>query len=387
MKEFYNKIKKYILENKDEMIELWKNIVNIDSGSENIIGVKKVSSILKNKMESFGIDAKEIITNNSSPLLIGEWNTKNNKDIIIFIGHMDTVFVEGTAEKNPFRIDDMEKVFGPGVYDMKGGLVIALYVIKALQKFSINNYGIKIIFTADEENLHMHSNQKELIIKEAKIGKYALNFESGSLEEKLILERKGGGTLELMVKGTPAHSGVAPEKGRSAILEMAHKIIEIESKNNIIEGKLINCGKIIGGTGENVIPEDCKINIGIRFSSIKTRDEILNDLSYIVNKSYIEGTKTNLKIKTIMDCMEKNKENLLFFEKIKKIAKDCGYGNLELGSTSGVSDSGITSSIGIPTICSCGVKGSNAHTNNEFALLDSLFERTALFATVISKLK
>jgi len=300
---------------------------------------------------------------------------------------MDTVFKEGAVKENPFRIDEEGNAHGPGVLDMKAGLVIAIFAVKALINCGWKERPIKFIYASDEENLHMFSNAKQLIAQEAKGALAAFNFETGYEDDRFVVGRNGGGPASITVHGVAAHSGNAPEKGRSAILEAAHKIVEIESQNDIARGRLINCGAITGGIGENTIPDICTIRIGVRFSTQEIGDEIAEILKNVTEHSTVEGTWAELDMSKIMNCMDTTDGVKALFSHIQKTAKECGYGDIGSFRVGGLSDSGITVSNGIPTVCGMGVKGEGNHTPTEYAIVESLFQRCMLAACAAYTLK
>lgn len=383
MKNTYNKIKEYIEEHRQEMTSLWERLVNIDSGTANADGVRKVCSLLQSEMAAIGMQTKVIESGLAGPVLVGEWNKSSESEPIVLIGHMDTVFGDGTAKTSPFRIDTQGNAHGPGVLDMKAGLVIALYAVKALQTVGFDRHPVKCVFAGDEENLHMLSNAKDILLKEMEGAAAAFNFETGYLDDGLVVGRKGGGIVEMTVHGISSHSGIAPEKGRSAILEMAYKVIKLEGENDLERGKLINCGEIKGGIGSNTIPDKCKVTMSIRFPSVEIRDEILEDIRKAAEDTYIEGTHTQVDIKAVMECMESTDGVLELFEHVRKTARECGYGKVHPFTVGGVSDSGISVTNGIPTVCAMGVRGQGNHTAEEFAVVESLYSRTVLAASAI----
>ncbi len=380
MKNEYNLLKVFIDEHKKDMLELWKTIVNTESGSRQIDGVNKVCSILKKVMEDSGVTTRIVEMKNAGNVLIGEWNFESNEKPLLFIGHMDTVFKEGAATDNPFRIDDDGNAHGPGCLDMKAGLVMGIYVLKALQSIGFNSRPIKFIYVGDEENLHIFSNAAEIIKREAKGALAAFNFETGYLDDRLVVGRKGGGIIELKVHGIASHSGIAPEKGRSAIVEAAHKIIEIESQNDIPSGRLMNAGLVEGGIGENTIPDTCTIKIGIRFPSQKIRDEIFGIINKAAKHTTVADTTAEVNVKMFMDPMENTDGVNALFTHIKRTAEESGYGNIDSFTVGGVSDSGATVCAGVPTVCAMGPRGQGNHTVNEFANVESFYERTYLAA-------
>lgn len=383
MNEAFEKMDCYIEAHRQEMIDLWEELVNIDSGTDNVEGVMEVCNILRKCMTAIDMQTKIIESGPTGPVLVGEWNREANTAPIILIGHMDTVFSEGDAKKNPFHIDEKGYAHGPGVLDMKAGLVIAVYVIKALQAAGYDKHPVKCVFAGDEEKIHVQSNAKEILAEEMKGAVAAFNFETGYLDDGLVVGRKGGGMAILSVHGVAVHSGIAPEKGRSAILEMSHKIVELEGKNDLKRGKLINCGEISGGTNSNTIPGECQVVIAFRFPSVEIRDEIVADMQEIAARTHVEGTKAQISIDAMMECMECTDEVLCLFEHVKKTAQDCGYGDIHAFTVGGVSDSGIAVTNGVPAVCAMGVKGEGNHTGEEFAVVESLLTRTFLAASSI----
>ncbi|MBQ6583260.1 MAG: M20/M25/M40 family metallo-hydrolase [Mogibacterium sp.] len=383
MKEQFRTIHRLVEDNRDEMIRFWEKLVNIDSGSRNLAGLEKMCQAVRERMEEIGFITQVILCGNAGPILVGDLNREIGTTPILFIGHMDTVFSEGEAEKNPFRIDSEGHAHGPGVLDMKAGLVIALYAAKILKAMGYNDHPIRCIFAGDEENLHMFSDAKARMSDAAEGGCAAFNFETGYPDDGLVVGRNGGGIFELTVDGVSVHSGIAPWEGRSAIAEMCNKVLELEKCNDYSRGKMVNCGVIQGGTTSNTVPGHCKLDISIRFPSSDIKNEIVEDLKRIAGMTFIEGTATTLSEKALMESMDTTDGVRELYAHIEKTAADCGYGKVHSFRVGGVSDSGIMVMRGIPTVCALGVKGEFNHTPREYAIVDSLFERTALAASIV----
>ena len=380
MEQIYQQIRRYIDKQRLPMMNLWEELVNTESGTRQIEGVNAVGSILRREMERSGIATRVIGVENAGDMLIGEWNSESDAAPLLMIGHMDTVFKEGAAKENPFRVDEDGMAHGPGVLDMKAGLVIALYAVKALIETGWKKRPIKFIFASDEENLHMFSNAKELFARESRGALAAFNFETGYMDNLFVVGRNGGGPVILQVHGIASHSGIAPEKGRSAVLEAAHKIVEIEAQNDIPRGRLINCGMVTGGIGENTIPDSCTIRIGIRFPNTTVRDEIFDILKKATEHSTVPDTTAELDLSRVMQCMDTTDGVMALFAHLKRTAADCGFGEIESFRVGGLSDSGITVGCGVPTVCGMGVRGEWNHTPNEYAEVESLYQRCILAA-------
>lgn len=373
-------INSYIESQRAEMLKLWEKIVNIESGPQQKAGVSKVIAVLKNEMNQIGLETKVISMEKAGDVLVATWNNGSQEPPFLFIGHTDTVFQPGVTKEFPFSIDTSGLAHGPGVVDMKGGLVIALYTVKALMEIGYNRYPIKFVLAGDEETMHKDSNAAEVLAEEMKGAKAALNFETGYQDDGIVVGRKGGGIVSITVKGIAAHSGIEPEKGRSAILEAANKIIELEKENDIARGKLINCGMVKGGLGENTIPGECTIRIAIRFPSMDIKAEIMAAIERITKTHQVPNTSAEFKVEMGMDCMETTKEVMALFEHFKQAAEDSQYGHIHPFSVGGISDSAISVVAGVPTLCGFGCKGLNNHTLNEYAEIESLFSRAKLAA-------
>ena len=380
MKQYFEQISRYIDGQRASMLALWEELVNTESGSRQIEGVNAVCGILRREMERAGIHTRVLPMPDAGDMLIGEWNTGSPKAPLLLIGHMDTVFQEGAARENPFHVDENGMAHGPGVLDMKAGLVIALYVVKALAAVGWNERPVKFIFAGDEENLHMFSNAKELFAAEAKGALAAFNFETGYMDDRFVVGRAGGGPARIDIRGVAAHSGIAPEKGRSAVLEAAYKIVEIESQNDIARGRLMNCGVVSGDIGENTIPDACSIRIGIRFPNAAVGAEIFDILKKAADRSTVPGTTAELDLSRVMQCMETTDGVMALFEHLKRTAAACGYGDIGCFQVGGLSDSGITVACGVPTVCGMGVRGAGSHTAAEHAEVRSLYSRCVLAA-------
>ena len=387
MEPIFETIRTYIDGQHEAMLKLWEELVNTESGSRNLEGVAAVTDILRREMEATGMRTKVLPVDNAAGVLVGEWNWESDKAPLIFLGHMDTVFPDGTVAKNPFRVDEEGFAHGPGVLDMKPGLVIGLFAIRALAAAGWKERPIKCVFAGDEENLHMFSNAKQVLQQEARGAMAAFNFETGFLDDSFVVGRKGGGPVRLTVHGVSAHSGNAPEKGRSAILEAARKIVELEACNDLEAGRLLNCGKVTGGIGENTIPDQCVVQIGLRFNTTAQKEELITALEQAAATSTVADTWSELDTSRLMECMDTTPGVTALFEHLKQTALDCGYGPITPCRVGGLSDSGLTVSCGVPTVCGMGVKGEGNHTPTERAQVESLYSRCVLAACAAATLK
>lgn len=382
---YLKEISKFVDENREEIISLWKEIVNIESYTNCKESVNKLADRLKCEFEKEGLDCDLIDAGNNGSTLIGTLGSNRNKKPIIFSGHMDTVFEIGTFGENPFKI--MEgKAYGPGVLDMKGGIVISLYVIKALNKIGYKDRPIKIVFSGDEEIGHKDSNGGDIILKEAKGGLCAFNMETGLVDNSLCVGRKGRIGCNINVKGVETHAGNDFEGGRNAIEEMANKILQIQKLTNLEVGTTASVSIIKGGRVSNSIPEDCSIEVDLRFEKVEEMENVKKRIQEICEDTYIEGTSTHVDFISEMMPFETTEDVMKFHKFVNTVSKENGFGEINSKRLGGSSDASYLTIANVPAICSFGVKGEWNHTSREYALVDSMFERVNLISTIVLNL-
>ncbi|MDR3258828.1 MAG: M20 family metallopeptidase [Fusobacteriaceae bacterium] len=376
----------YINSKKQEMITLWEQLVNMESGTMNKENVDKVALFLKNFAESMGAKAKITEFSQAGNALVVEIGEPTNKPHVCFVGHYDTVFPYGTVAKRPFKIEN-GKAYGPGVLDMKAGIVIQLYVAKALMEAGYNLRQIKIILAGDEESGHHNSEMPKVFEKQCQGAIAAINFETGDVSNALVIGRKGTAAYNFFVKGIAVHAGRDPEKGASAILEIAHKIIDIQELNDYKSGITYNVGKIKGGVTRNAVPDEAEIEIDIRVMDETQFDEVENKISKIAAKTYVKGTTTKY-IRTIgIAPMKLIKENERLFELVSRVSEKLGFAKPHSIISGGGSDSAYSTKVGVPTIDQMGVKGEWNHSDREYAVVDTLFERAKLAIACVLELE
>ncbi|MFA9557009.1 M20 family metallopeptidase [Evansella sp. AB-rgal1] len=376
-------MKKYIDQKQKEMLEMLEYLVNIDSGSYNKVGIDKIGTYFCSKYIELGFDIVSIHENEFGNHMVVKHRDAVNPEIII-VAHLDTVFSKGTASKRPFTHDN-NRAYGPGVIDMKGSLVTLYFAISALrfyEDFSLKN--IQIIFNSDEEVGSPSS--RKIIEKYAANKKYALIMEPSRANGKLVTSRRGGGKFTLKVTGIGAHSGIEPEKGASAIEELAHKITKLHQLSDYEKGINVNVGLIKGGTTLNTIAPHAEAQIEIRVNTLKQAEELTNDIKDICTAPDVEGTELELKGGLTRPPMEKSAESIELANVIKKIASNIGLERIDGVATGGGSDAAFTSALGIPTIDGLGPVGGNAHSEDEYLEIKSLTERCLLLAKSIQEL-
>ncbi|WP_068505212.1 M20 family metallopeptidase [Paenibacillus kribbensis] len=370
-------------ENKEaDMLDLIEKLVNIDSGTFYKAGVDQVGNVLASAYQALGFQVAVDRQSERGDHLVIVHPEEQHPDILM-IGHMGTVFPVGTPQSRPFSRDE-SFAYGPGVYDMKASLVMMLFAIKSLIEEGDESFKrIKIILNSDEEHGSIYS--RELIEREAASVKYALIVEPSDMTGRLITGRRGGGKFELLVTGKAAHSGEEPEKGRSAIGELAHKIVQLHALTDPNAGVHVNVGVISGGTTSNTIAAHAKASIDVRMETPEQVVELERKIKHICGAPTIEGTTLVLQGGITRPPMIKNANTEHLLKIVQEEAMQLGESLTDMKIGSG-SDGNLTSTVGIATIDALGPRGGNAHTAEEFMDIESLVPRTRLLANVIKRL-
>jgi len=365
-----------------EMLKLIEEIVNIESGTFLKDGVDRVGRALAREYEALGfrvhVDEQQERGNN---LLIAHPEARNPE--ILIIAHMDTVFPEGTVAQRPFSRDE-RYAYGPGVYDMKASQITTLYAIKHLMETGSDSYkNVQIILNSDEEVGSVHS--RKLIEEQAKSKKYALIVEPSDEDGTLVTGRRGGGKYYLTVAGVAAHSGAEPEKGRSAIAELAHKIIKLHALTDPEKGIHANVGVIGGGTSSNTIAPHAYAYIDVRMETQQQAEELDFRIREICSRADIPGTSLELKGGITRPPMIKTEASERLLKVVQEEALKLGEAVTDKKVGSG-SDGNLTAALGVATIDALGPRGGKAHSKEEYLVIESLVPRTKLLANLIARL-
>ena len=366
--------------NMDNMIDFLQKIVELESPSLEKKYVDKLCEFLGEKCVDLNCDVEIFENENLGNSLVARWG-KGEKPIFVLC-HMDTVWPSGEIKKRPFTIQG-RKAFGPGVEDMKAGIMQAIFALEAVQKRGICENPITFIFNADEE-IGSHTS-KHIIEKLAMESKCVLVLEpAGQPGGSLKTGRKGVGTFTITVKGKASHAGSNPDIGINAIEELAHQIIELHRLTNFDVGTTVNVGVIRGGTLSNVVPAEAQAEIDLR---VWTKDEADNMEYKIRNlKPVLEGAKIFIEGGLNRPPMERTEGVLKLFKHAQKIcSNELGFevGEIKVG---GASDGNFTAALGVPTLDGLGAVGDGAHSINEFIYLDYIPQRTALLTRLFETL-
>ena len=369
----------YLEERQDEMLEFLKELVLIQSGTHNKAGVNRVCDAVIKAIGDLPVRIIRLEHEQLGDTLILSGNSAADSGNILLVGHLDTVFPVDT-NFNWYR-EDEKNAYGPGVIDMKGGIAAVIYALKALNSCNmLSNIPIRVIFNTDEEIGSPVS--REIIASEAKKSAIALVTECGGMNGEVVTGRKGRLGLEMYVKGKAGHAANSTEEKSSAVLALAHKIIEIESLNNTFPELTVNVGRIEGGTSPNSIPETAMAAIDIRFSTEAALSAFMISLEEINNRINVTGTTSRLVKAADRPPMVTTEQSRELFHIAAEAGERLGISVLE-EFRSGGSDANIIAAAGTPVIDGLGPIGRYDHSDREYMIKESLPDRTKLLVSII----
>jgi glutamate carboxypeptidase len=371
----------------DEVLAGIVEWVSIESPSHDAKSVNKVVDHVEGQFRDLGLKLEripgrdgfgDILECRTSP----EMSQGDGKGILV-LAHLDTVHPIGMIEKDLRIRREGDSIFGPGIYDMKAGGYIAYYALRHLvRQGKKTRLPVTFLFIPEEE---VGSPTSRARIEEAARGhKYALVMEPGRDGDRVVTSRKGVGRFTLTVKGTASHAGVRHQDGRSAIHEMAKQIMRIEAKTDYARGITCNVGLIQGGTGVNVVPAECKVEVDLRVPSQQLAEEMTH---WFLSLEPI-GKDVALTVEGEMNRPPYQKDAGIsaLFEKAQMIYREIGKELLDVPLTGGGSDGNFTAALGIPTLDGLGADGKGAHAAYEQIYYSSLVPRTYLCTRLLETL-
>ena len=263
---------------------------------------------------------------------------------------------------------------------------MAIWIAKALTAAGWAERPLRFLFVGDEENGHQFGKTKEFLVAHGGGGVCAFNMETGLVSNAICTGRKGTGQAEVTVHGVAAHSGNNYTEGRSAITELTRKIAEMEALTDLSANTTVAVTTIQGGTVTNSIPPICSCIVDLRFGSPKERDRVLTALEEICAKQYVPDTTTELEIREFMAAFDSSSGVQELADFVAETSRDYDFGDMGTVFLGGGSDAGFIQRAGTPVICSIGVRGQFNHSDREYALVESMFERAKLLATVVMRI-
>ncbi len=368
-----------------DYIKVWEDVCNIESPTKFKAGVDACGEYFAEMARARGWKVEYFRQPVAGDLVDITLNPDAQEKPIIFSAHLDTVHPVGSFGSPAVKIEG-DKMFGPGVTDCKGGAVAAFLAMEALDRHGFRSRPVKLILQTDEEVSSMISNKATIgyMCDRALESVAFLNLE-GSDPGKACLIRKGTITFTFKIEGIEAHGSMCATSGANAILEAAHKIIELEKlKDN--EGITCNCGVISGGSVSNTVPGHCEFKANIRFANSEQLAWVREHVKSIAEMVHVPGCKCTVNNPKGRVAMEYSEKNTALFERMNEIFVENGLPTLEAAKRTGASDAADVTFAGAACIDSLGVSGGKIHSPNEFAYIDSLAESAKRLAAVAANI-
>jgi glutamate carboxypeptidase len=368
----------------EEFLHELETMVNIDCGSYSPDGVNAIADRCQRRFEAHGWEV-ERRAHDGEPrlgdLLIGRLRGAGGPNFLL-VGHMDTVFDDGTAAARPFRVDG-ERALGPGVSDMKAGLLAGFFATHVLRDAGFDGFGtITYVCNPDEEIGSPFSGP--VIAELAPAHDAAFVLEGARENGDIVSARKGVTDYQLVVHGRAAHAGVEPERGRNAILQAAQTIVALQALNGRWPGVTVNVGVVHGGTRSNVVAERCELHVDLRSPELVSLEEAEAEIERICASTVVPDVGIDVVTNSWHRPMEKREGAQRLVDLAVAAAAELGF-ELRDAATGGASDANTTSAAGTPTIDGLGPIGGDDHSPSEWVDLTSIVPRTALLATILSR--
>jgi glutamate carboxypeptidase len=371
---------RFFVERKDAMAETIRQLVEIESPSDNKQAVDRLGALLAGRFEGLGGHSKFHRTQGFGDHLQVDFAGGRGGKPVLLLGHIDTVYPMGTLAGMPCHATD-GRMHGPGVLDMKSGIALMLYAIDGLRTWHNDSLPrpVTVLLVSDEE---VGSDSSRPITESLARRSAAVLVLEPSFGTKGAVKtgRKGVGEYTLKVTGKAAHSGLDFEKGESAIVELAKQVTAIYKLVDLKRGLTLNVGLISGGTRTNVIPAQASASLDVRVARMK--DAAVIDRQLRALKPFNRKCKVEITGGVNRPPMERTKTVAALFKQAEEIAKELGW-RLEEASVGGGSDGNFTASLGVPTLDGLGGVGEGAHATHESIVISELPRRAALLAALI----
>jgi glutamate carboxypeptidase len=365
-----------------EMLALLAQLVNTDSGSYDKPGVDAVGAHIRRFFDDSGIASEVTPDSRFGDAISATVSGGSGNRPILLMGHRDTVFPKGEPTRRPFKIEG-DRAYGPGVADMKSGLVMNCFVLAAFKKFGGASAPVTALFTGDEEIGSPFS--RPVIEQYARGARAVFNSEPGRAKGAAVTGRKGGVFMRVEITGKAAHSGANFEVGVSAINELAHKALAFSALTDLSKGITLNVGVVSGGQTVNTVAPWAKCEVDLRFITHADRKATMEKVEAIVTNSFVPGTSARLEITGEFLPLVENADGKALFGQYAAALREFGFETQAL-FTGGCADSGFAASTGAPTICAVGPVGGRAHSPEEYLEIDTMVPRAQALALAIMRL-
>ena len=355
----------------EKYLQVWQDVCDIESPSEFKAGVDACGDYFVKMAKELGFSVEKKNEKDAGNPICITMNPNAKGSPISFSGHIDTVHPVGSFGTPPTRIDD-EKIYGPGVFDCKGGIVGAMFAMEALQKCGYTDRPIQLLIQTDEEIGSRNSGGETIkwICEKAKESVAFLNVEP-SVNKDLCIQRKGGAMFKFKIKGIEAHSANCAVSGANAIFEAAQKINLLEQLKDD-EALTYSCNTISGGSAANTVAGYCEFVCDVRFANNEQYNEAVAKIEEVKNMVFVKGCTTEVEQLNRTCALPLTDANLKLANTLNSVFEKYGLERLQILKRGGASDAAHATEFGLTTVDALGVEGGNMHSVKEFAFLESL---------------
>ncbi len=375
-------INTYFDQRNSDYIDELKALTAIDSGSDDLAGLASTCKWLENRLREANARVRRFPQTQQGDHLLATWSGKGKGNILL-LGHMDTVYARGTAGARPLTIEG-DKILGPGSCDMKGGLLLGIYAVEALQNAGFDQFQtISFLIVSDEE---AGERSAVPIIREQAIAADAiLCLEAARPNGDIVCGRKAIRWYRIEAFGRSAHAGVDLAQGRNAILALAERIPALNHLNRALSGASLNIGMIAGGRTPNVVPDTACLRIDLRAYSEKDLDALAEAVKKIIFQDVPDGIRFTIQLEegAYIPAMEKTPPVLRLRDRALAIAKDLGIA-MDAVTTGGASDASFAAALGRAVLDGLGPTGGAAHSPDEYILRSKITERGCFLSLLLA---
>lgn len=377
-----DRIYQAVVANRSGVLDLLKEIVDIDSGTGDMAGGAKVEAVLAGHLKAIGADVRSEpaeapgLPDNLLAVFHG-----TGKGKILIVAHIDTVFGPGTVAGRPFS-SDHKRAYGPGVGDEKAGVVNAVTALKILHDAGFNNYATITLLLDDSEERGSPGSQK-LIRALAKEHDVEFNMEPGDPPDALTVWRKGASGIRIQVKGRAAHAGMAPQDGRNAAVELVHQVSALEGAfPHSGDGTTVNLTVLKAGERSNIIPDFAEAILNVRYRKQEDFDAVLAKVQAEAGTTLVPDTRVTVSHDPAYPPLTENPRIDELAARAQSIYAEIGK-TLALSGNGGASESALAMAEGTPALDGLGYVGGDFHTDHEWIDLDSVVPRLYLFTRLL----
>ncbi|MBC6556436.1 M20 family metallopeptidase [Citrobacter braakii] len=367
----------------EKYINELQTLVNVDCGTQTVAGVAHIATVMRDLWQQEGWQTELVdLGSEVGPALLVTNKPHATQYDVLLVGHLDTVFPPGTVAERPMSRDE-HRLYGPGVSDMKSGLLNILWAMRSLPAEHLARLSIAVAMNPDEETGSVHSS--EWIAALAKRARCVLVCEAARADGSLVKARKGVGGYQLTFDGVASHAGNEPEKGRSAITAFANSVLAINALTDMTRGTTLNVGVVQGGSAANVVAAKLRAELDVRFWDNEEYDRVHQALLSLCQQGFLEGVTTTLTRVSHKPAMAANEETQQLMALVEQAGQEEGIA-VTWQAVGGGSDANLTASLGIPTLDGLGPVGAGFHGVDEWLNISSIEQRIRLLKRIITML-